>query len=349
MTSTQELEASEAVAGRHGRFHINEFSWIWFALVGIFVLSWIFAPGSVTGSAVVNMLPFASILAIAAVGQTLVIQQRGLDLAVGGVITLSGIVMCELLTKEYPAVVVIVIALATGAAAGAFSGLLIARFSITPLVATLAVNALLLGLVRAVSGGFPVSASSGLTEFSRGKTLGIPNTMLIAIVFVIIVSLVLRKTVVGRRFTAVGANAETARAAGIRVSRYQIGTYAAAGLCFAMAGVLLAGFIGTATAQLGLQYLLPSITAVVVGGTPFSGGRGSVLATAVAALFLTQLDQLVLSLGANSAVQLLIQAIVLVLATSIRRIPFGKLRRAPQGGHSSPPPSAGKPIEYVHG
>ena len=94
-----------------------------------------------------------------------------------------------------------------------------------------------------------------------------------------------------------------------------------AGLCFAVTGMLLAGYIGNASAAAGNDYLLPGIAAVVVGGTPFSGGRGSVIASGIAALFMTQLGQMVLSLGATSAVQLLVQALAIILATSIRSLP----------------------------
>jgi ribose/xylose/arabinose/galactoside ABC-type transport system permease subunit len=111
-----------------------------------------------------------------------------------------------------------------------------------------------------------------------------------------------------------------ARAAGIVAERYQVGAYATAGLCFAVSGMLLAGYIGSASAVAGDEYLLSGIAAVIVGGTPLTGGRGSVVASAVAALFVTQLGQMALSLGGAPAVQLLVQALAIVLATGIRSL-----------------------------
>jgi len=110
-------------------------------------------------------------------------------------------------------------------------------------------------------------------------------------------------------------------AAGVPVLLYQVGSYVAAGVCFAVSGLLLAGFIGSASPTAGNDYLLTSIAAVAVGGTPFTGGRGSVVASAVAALFLAQLGQMVLALGAAPAVQLLIQAAAILGAATIRHIP----------------------------
>ncbi|GAA1706636.1 ABC transporter permease [Kribbella yunnanensis] len=305
---------------------LGEFSWIWLVTLAVFGLSALMAPGSVQPSSLVNMLPFAGILAIAAVGQTLVIQQRGLDLSVAGSVTLGGILVGHFTAAGYPVVLSWSLAVAATTVAGALSGVLVARLSITPLVATLAANALLLGAVRSVSSGFPVSASDNLREFARGRALGVPHSMLLALLFVVVAALVTRKTVAGRRFTAVGAGERAAEAAGVPAWRYQLGTYSAAGFCYGTAGILLTGFIGSASPDMGNGYLLPVITAVVVGGTPFTGGRGSVVASAVAALFMTQLSQLALSLGVPSSGQLLLQASVLVLAVAVRRIPFRILR-----------------------
>jgi ribose transport system permease protein len=305
----------------------GEFGWIWWATAALFGLSAIFASGSVKSASLVNMLPFAGILAIAAVGQTLVIQQRGLDLSVAGGVAMGGIVVGRFTADGHSIVVSALAAAVAATLGGVLNGILVARFAITPLVATLAVNALLVGVIRDVSGGFPVSASASLENFSRGRLLHVPHTILLALGFVVVAAFVTRRTVIGRRFTGVGAAERTAEAAGVLTWRYLIGTYAAASLCYGIAGILLTGFIGSATPGMGNEYLLPAITAVVVGGTPFTGGRGSVIASAVAALFLTQLTQFVLSLGAPDTAQLLVQAVVLVLAVAVRRLPLRRLVR----------------------
>ena len=154
-------------------------------------------------------------------------------------------------------------------------------------------------------------------------------TFILALVFVILISIATKRSVMGRRFVAVGANPGAAAAGGIPVLPYQIATYSVAALCYAVAGMLYTGFIGSASQTAGNDYLLPAIAAVVVGGTPFSGGRGSVVASGVAALFMTQLGQMVLALGASTAIQLLVQALAIVVAVTIRLLPgmFAWLRR----------------------
>jgi ribose transport system permease protein len=148
----------------------------------------------------------------------------------------------------------------------------------------------------------------------------------IAIVATALVAFVVKKTVAGRRFEGVGASSGGARAAGLIVSRYKTLAYVAAALLYCLAGILLGGVVSTPSAFQGDSYLLPSVAAVVLGGTSLLGGRGSVAASAVAALFLTQLDQVLLTSGASSAVQSLVQAGALVVGIAVYSVPWGRLR-----------------------
>jgi ribose transport system permease protein len=283
------------------------------------------------------MLPFAAILAIVGIGQTLVIQQRGLDLSVPGAVSLSAIIVAK-----YPAgdggklPVAILLALAACAAAGLVSGFAVTWLRITPLVATLGVNALLLGtILRITSGSSTATAAHGLADFAFGKVLEIPNTVLVAVVVLAIVAVVVRTTLLGRRFVAVGTNARAAYVAGLPVNRYRLLTYTAAGLCYGCAGILLAGYLRTPGLSAGDNYLLPSIAAVVLGGTSLAGGSGSVVATAGGALFLTQLQQVVFGAGAPSSVQLLIQAGVIAAGMTLRAVPWRSVLRTRQPASST--------------
>jgi ribose transport system permease protein len=301
-------------------FNLNDYSWIWLATILLFVISFVIAPGTMRPSSLLTMLPFAGILAIISVGQTLVIQQRGLDLSAPGIMSLSGLIVAQVaVTFTLPAAVLI--ALGAGLCVGIANGLLVARVNVTPLVATLAVNALLVGAVRSISGGMSMNVPPALERFSHTLLLGLPYSLILGVCFVIVVALVIAGTATGRRFVGVGANPRTAAAAGVHVLHFQLGAYAIAGICFAVAGVLYAGFVGSASNTAGNEYLLPSIAAVVVGGTPFTGGRGSVVASGMAALFVTQLNQMVLALGAGTSTQLLVQALAIIVATSIRHLP----------------------------
>ncbi|WP_224502692.1 ABC transporter permease [Celeribacter litoreus] len=299
----------------------NEFSWIWGGTIALFILCSFVAPGVVRPAAISSMLPFAAILAITAVGMTIVIQQRGLDMSLPGMMTIAGLLFAQIGFTTGSTLLAVPLTLAIALCIGIVNGLLVAKVNITPIVTTLATNAILMGAVRAVSGGSPMTAPAELAEFSHSKLFGVPMTLILAMLFIIVISIVTKRTIPGRRFVAVGANPAAATAAGIPILRYQVATYAIASLCFAVAGMLFTGFIGSASQTAGVDYLLPAIAAVVVGGTPFNGGRGSVIASGVAALFMTQLGQMVLALGAGTSVQLLVQALAIIIAVAVRNIP----------------------------
>ena len=324
-------------AVRRARLPRGPYVAIWPATALLFALSPLVATGSVSASALRSTLPFAAILAIVGIGQTLVIQQRGLDLSVPGVISLSAILVTKMPAGSdsglWTAIIVVVLA---SAAAGLVSGLAVTRLGITPLVATLGVNALLLGtILQITSGSSTASAAPALANFAFGRVLGLSYLLLIAAAAVALVAFVVRRTTTGRRFVAIGTSASAARAAGMPVRRYQAATYSIAAVCYGMAGVLVAGFLQTPGLSAGDSYLLPSIAAVVLGGTSLAGGSGSVLATAVGALFLTQLQQVVFGAGAPTSVQLLIQSIAIGLGMALRTIPW---RRWYRTFTSSPPP-----------
>jgi ribose transport system permease protein len=299
----------------------SEFSWIWVGLILLFSVSSVVAPGTITRGSILAMLPFAGILAIVATGQTLVIQQRGLDMSAIGMVSLAGVVMARSGFGLDSIVLGVIVTVCVGAMVGIVNGTLVSRLAITPLVATLAVNALLIGGVRSLTGNVPINVPTIMQTISHAQFIGLPANVLFAFAFVVTAWFVTRKTAIGRRFVAVGVNPRAAETAGVRVLKYRIGAYVASAVCFSAAGMLLAGFIGSASQTSGDDYLLPSIAAVVVGGTPFTGGKGSVIASAVAALFMAQLGQLVLALGAGPAVQLLVQACAILLATTVRHLP----------------------------
>lgn len=312
---------------------VDDFAWVWFGLVGVYLVSALVAPGTLRWDSLLAVMPFTAVLAITGVGQTLVIQQRGLDLSVPGTITIAAVVMTTVARDQDSTVRGVVAGLLTAALVGVANGLLVTRLSITPLVATLAMNAILSGAAYAVSGGAYTTAKGDWTSLVRAHHFGIPTAALIALGLVVVVAFVLRKTVFGRQFLLVGANPSASRAAGIAFEGRQLAAYITCSLCAGLGGVLLVGVTGAATPYLGTEYLLTSITAVVIGGTSLSGGRGSVVATTAGAILLVQLGQLTLSLGAPESTQLFVTAGALVLAVSLRHLrPDALTRSSAPGG-----------------
>ena len=321
-----------ARAGRQGNLTV------WVALLLLIVASPILAPGSLSGSALRGMLPFAAVLAIAAIGQTLVIQQGGLDFSVPGAISLSAIILTHHADQHESGLIgAIVIALVVGTAAGALSGLLVARGSIQPIIATLGVGALLVGVSDQVSNQLVVPAPAQFTNFMLEKTVGIPNTFLIAVVLVILVAIPMRKTVFGRQLEFTGTSPVAARTAGLPVVRLRVAAYALAGTFYAIAGIVLAGYLGNPDIDAGNPYLLSTVTAVVLGGAALTGGRASVVATAVAALFLVQLEQVILASGSEVWAQYMIQGVVIALAMLVRMVPWRTLTSHRHGREPSAP------------
>jgi ribose transport system permease protein len=292
------------------------------------------APSTVSVSALQLMLPFFAVLAVASIGQHLVIQQRGLDLSVAGIMSFAAVIVSALPNTEAgvpETLAFVAVALAMGFGVGAVNGALVALLRVNSLVATIGMNSLMLGITMYVTRGFSQQAPMPLNKFGVGKFLEVPLTIYVMIVIAAIAIFVLEKTTVGRRFIASSVNPDAALAVGIPLDGYRVATYALAGFCYAAAGVLLAGYVLSPTVFSGMPYLLATVAAVVVGGNPIGGGlRGSVTATIFGALFLTYLGQLVLAVGFQTSAQNIVQAIIIIASVGFievgRRIRFEWIR-----------------------
>jgi len=300
----------------------------------LFVAGGLAAPSTVSVGALQLMLPFFAVLAIASIGQHLVIQQRGLDLSVAGIMSFSAVIVSALPGAQAgvgSTLAYVGLALAMGLGVGAVNGILVAKLRVNSLVTTIGMNSLMLGITMYVTRGFSQQVPPPLNKFGVGKALEVPLTVYVVIVVAAIAIFLLEKTTVGRRFIASSVNPDAAIAVGIPLDGYRVATYALAGFCYAAAGVLLAGYVLSPTVFSGLPYLLATVAAVVVGGNPIGGGlRGSVAATIVGALFLTYLGQLVLAVGFETSAQNIVQAIIIIASVGIveagRRIRFEWIR-----------------------
>jgi ribose transport system permease protein len=170
-----------------------------------------------------------------------------------------------------------------------------------------------------------------------GITWGIPNAAFFAIGALIVVSVMTKKTVAGRRFEAIGANPLAARAVGLRVGTHQTLSFVWAQLLYCLAGILLAGITNQPTAFQGDALLLPSVAVVVLGGTSLLGGRGFPVSTVIAALFLRELQQFVLALGVGTSVQTLVQAIALAVGVALYSVNWSSVRQRLWGRRSGQP------------
>ncbi len=297
-----------------------------YATVVLFAVGAVIAPGSISKVSVQAMLPFFGILALVAAGQTMVVMTRGLDLSLPGMMSLAGLGASKFASDNGNSLILALLVTVIGAiVAGAANGAIVAYLSVTPLIATLATGAVLAGVAFAYSGGIPARAPEGLTTLSTSTTLGVSNTCLIALVVVCLLAFLASRSVWGRKLAAIGSSESAARLSGLRVERLQVSAYVAAALCAALAGLLLAGYVGTPDSSLGADYLLPAIASVVLGGTLLGGGRGRVVGSVVAALFFSQLTAVVLALGVPTATQFIIEALILALAVAAQSLKQGEL------------------------
>ncbi len=297
--------------------------------VALIVVCYVFAPSSISAGALSGSLPFAAVLAIVGLGQMLVVQQGGFDLSVAGSVSLAVVISTHVPAGDNALLLqAILIAVAFAIAAGILNGVLVALLRLNAIIATIGTNALLYGAVFAISGGVPRITTPLLAEIAGGETFGIANAVFFALAALLAVSFIMKKTVGGRRFEAIGANPLVARAVGLPV-RLQMLAYVYAQLLYCLAGILIAGITREPTAFQGDSLLLPSVAVVVLGGTSLLGGRGFPISTVIAAFFLNQLSQFALAIGVPYSAQTIIQALALGFGIGVYSIRWARKTNRP--------------------
>ena len=315
--------ALQAAPTAHGSRFQMRFTAIWIAIVGLIVVCAIIVPRSLLPSTFLAIIPLASFLGIAAIGETLVLMARGIDLSIPAVITLSSTIVLGFSAGDDDAISGAVLgALFFATLIGFINGFLIAVLELNALIVTLAVGAITAGATLWYRNSLPQESHVplGMATWGDARFLGINYSVWTLVAVAIILNLVLRKTTIGRHFSAVGANPRAAWIAGINVAAYQMAAYVAAGFLYGIAGILVSAFIRNPTLKVGEPYLLAPIAAAVLGGTVMSGGIGSMVAVAGAALFLTQLEQMLVMLGLSSALQFVIEGIAIALGMALSGI-----------------------------
>jgi ribose transport system permease protein len=265
------------------------------------------------------MLVLAALLAIASIGQTLVILLGGIDLSIPFVIGFANVAAAQLYGQGIPFAIVLPGVILAAMLVGAFNGWLSAVLAIHPLIVTLGTGTALQGAVQLWTKGFPTGGAPPWVQkfVSIGGTIGpfpfpwlIPFTALLAVLVVLLLS----RTVYGKRLYALGSNPRAARLALVEPVRMWTVTFALSAGFAALAGILLLGFSGSAYAAVGAPYLFQTIAAVVIGGTALIGGRGGYLGTIAGALCLIELTTVLVGLGLQPP---LVQATLGVLIVAL--------------------------------
>jgi ribose transport system permease protein len=288
---------------------------VYIAIALLILVAAIWAPATLGKVPLRGMAPFAAVLGIAALGQMLVVMTGGIDLSVPGTMSLAAVIMIGVGAGSDANIgTAIGTALAFAAIVGLVNGILIGGLKLNPLIVTLAVGLIVIGLVNRYGRTFPVQnpVPEGWSDWVATRVVGVSAVFWIGLGLTIVVSVVLRYTAVGRRFRVVGANPVASGVVGLRVSLNQIMVYVVAAVLYAVAGLALAGRIGRPGVYVGSEYLLAPIAAVVIGGASLTGGLASPISTFAAALFLTGLNQMMLVMGLPTALQSVVFGLVII-------------------------------------
>jgi ribose transport system permease protein len=296
-----------------------------FGLLALLVLVLQIAqPGIITAGWLSGTLRFAIPLAIIAACQTLTMLTGGIDLSVAVVASMTAYVMVTLV-PDFGWLAASLIALVPAAAVGVVNGIGVGIFRVHPLIMTISMGLVVSGAVNVysranIAGGSRVPPE--ITWLGGQSLFGfLPNSLLLFVPLAALILFGLRRSGYGRLLYAVGDNETAARLAGVRIGAVLVTLYLISGLLAGVAGLVYAGVIGSATGRLVDPYLLPSVAAVVIGGTSIFGGRGGYAGTIVGALILTVLTTLLNVVGAPEATrQILFGAIILAVAAAYTRI-----------------------------
>lgn len=298
------------------------------ALVTILAANTIISPGFLDISfqngrlygSLIDILVRAAPVAILAIGMTLVIATRGIDLSVGAVMAISGACAASLVVSGYPLAVVIPVALGVGLLCGLWNGFLVAVFDIQPIIATLILMVAGRGIAQLITEGAILTFNDdSFATLGSGSLFGVPVPVLIWLLAGIVVGFAVRSTALGFLIEATGINRRAAMLAGVKARFLLFSVYAVSGVGAALAGLIATADIRGADANnAGLWLELDAILAVVIGGTSLNGGRFSIMASLLGALIIQSINTGILMAGFPPEFNLIIKAGIIIIVLTFQ-------------------------------
>lgn len=299
----------------------------------------VMAPNFLSASNFLIMFKHVAITAILAIGMTYVILTGGIDLSVGsiaglagmvaGALILNGVTLSPLGVVVYPSVpVVIAVVLLLGGLAGLFNGVLVARFRIAPFIATLGVLYVARGAAMLLSNGAtfpnlvgrPDLGNEGFPLLGSASVLGLPVTVILLAAIALVAAFVARDTPFGRWVYAIGGNERAAMLSGVRVERVKVAVYVISGVCAALVGLIVSSELVAAHPASGETFELSAIAAVVLGGASLSGGRGTVGGALIGACVIGVLGDGLVMMGVSEFWQMVIKGLVIIAAVVLDQL-----------------------------
>lgn len=296
---------------------------IFFATIVIMVISYFFNTAVFSQYNISTLLRQMSFIAIVAFGETLILIVGGIDLSVGSVAAMAAVLPAMLMTRTaINPYLIFVMGLVLGALCGLFNGFFITRFKITSFIVTLAASQIFLGILYVVTKGRTIQGMpKSFTIIGQGMLGGIlPYPALFMLILGAILIFVLKNTPFGRHLYAVGGNVTAAKLVGINVEKTTIIAFMLSGVFAAFAGMLIMARLGTAQPTLGSTWVLPAITAAVLGGTSMTGGRGGILGTIIGALLMTEVSYAIVTMRVSTYWEQIVIGVVVIIAVLIDSI-----------------------------
>jgi ribose/xylose/arabinose/galactoside ABC-type transport system permease subunit len=339
-TNTKPVEMKKA--RRINKTDIQQFLLRGRAFIALILVAVVFAslaPQFLTTSNIVIMSKHIAINAIIAIGMTFVILTGGIDLSVGSLVAMVGMIAGGMINEGiilprfgiiiYPHTwMIILISLVIGTLAGAITGYIIARFNVAPFIATLGMFYVARGIAGLRNNGFtfpnligrPEYGNTGFEILGAGNLLGINYSIWLMIIFAIVGHIVTTRLPFGRHVYSIGGNERAAELSGVPVSRTKIIAYSISGLCSALVGLIITSQLVAAHPATGELFELNAIAAVVLGGTSLAGGRGSIGGTIIGAFTIGLMNDGLVMMGVSSFWQKVIKGAVIVLAVIIDQV-----------------------------
>jgi ribose transport system permease protein len=274
-----------------------------------------------TSSNLFNLVRQVTPVGIISMGMLLVILTGGIDLSVGSILAMAG-VLCALFTRTIPLPFALLLSLVCGLVVGSISGYLISIHKMAPFIATLALMSIVRGLGFIFSKGAPVLVdpkAAALTDFGSGSFLGIPNPAFVLFFVFAITAIILKYNVLGRIIIAIGSNEEAVRLSGLKVSAFKFSVYAITGFLSAVAGIITTARTAVGSPVMGTGMELDSIATVVIGGASLSGGRGSAVNTLLGVLILGMIGNIMNLMNIPSYSQQVIKGLIIIFAVLLQR------------------------------
>ncbi len=278
---------------------------------------------------VVRQFSFYGILAI---GMCIVIITAGIDLSVGSVFALSGVIACMGITKwGIPVVISVILGILVGLVVGYFNGVCVTILRLPPMIATLGTMSMARGIAYTITGGYPIGSLPDNFKFIGLGNIGfgsfqIPTPIVLMVVLAALAGFFLRKTVIGRWIYAIGGNEEGARISGVRVNRIKRLVYAISGMMAAVSGIAMAARLGVGQSTSGQGYEMDAIAATVIGGASLSGGSGTIIGAIIGAAIMGVLRNGLVLMSVSAYWQQTVIGAVIILAVALDNLRHLKKR-----------------------